>query len=54
MSYSFVIFFNADTVIGPSCVTYIKIDLKSMKEMRKKNKENKGMTTTLFQLFVVT
>ncbi|KAF4111606.1 low affinity immunoglobulin gamma Fc region receptor II-like isoform X2 [Onychostoma macrolepis] len=31
----------SNTVIGPSCVTYVKIDLKSMKEMMKKKKENK-------------
>ncbi len=48
MSYSFL-FVNADTVIGPSCVTYVKIDLESMKKMRKKNTENKGMTTALLR-----
>lgn len=45
MSYSFIIFFNADAVIEPSCVTYVKVDLKSMEEMREKKKVNKGMTT---------
>ncbi|XP_050970087.1 low affinity immunoglobulin gamma Fc region receptor II [Labeo rohita] len=33
---------HSDIVIGHSDVTYVKIDLKSMKEMKKKKRENKG------------
>uniref|UniRef100_A0A8C2HSJ2 Ig-like domain-containing protein n=1 Tax=Cyprinus carpio TaxID=7962 RepID=A0A8C2HSJ2_CYPCA len=32
----------SNAVIEPSCVTYVNVDLKSMEEMRKKKKENKG------------
>ncbi|KTG06805.1 hypothetical protein cypCar_00007258, partial [Cyprinus carpio] len=32
----------SDAVNEPSCVTYVKVDLKSMEEMREKKKENKG------------
>uniref|UniRef100_A0A9J8D7E4 Ig-like domain-containing protein n=1 Tax=Cyprinus carpio carpio TaxID=630221 RepID=A0A9J8D7E4_CYPCA len=32
----------SNAVNEPSCVTYVKVDLKSMEEMREKKKENKG------------
>lgn len=32
----------SNAVIEPSCVTYVKVDLKSMEEMREKKKVNKG------------
>ncbi|XP_056104264.1 sialoadhesin [Rhinichthys klamathensis goyatoka] len=35
---------HADTVNGPSDVTYAEIDLKPVKGMKKKKKENKGKT----------
>uniref|UniRef100_A0A8C1X3G2 Si:cabz01036022.1 n=1 Tax=Cyprinus carpio TaxID=7962 RepID=A0A8C1X3G2_CYPCA len=33
---------QSDTIYGPSDVTYVKIDLKSLNEIKKKKKENKG------------
>ncbi|XP_026122198.1 low affinity immunoglobulin gamma Fc region receptor II-like [Carassius auratus] len=43
---------SSNAVTGPPSVTYMNVGLKSLEEMRKKNKENKGMTTDS-QLFVV-
>ncbi|RXN19041.1 low affinity immunoglobulin gamma Fc region receptor II-like protein [Labeo rohita] len=39
-------------VIGHSDVTYVKIDLKSMKEMKKKKRENKGAVAASSQKLV--